>query len=863
MKTTKMLGRFGNGCRNLVPNGLKSAMFLVLGVAMLPMAAEAADKVYLSNGTSYTRLEYLQSTGSQYIDTGIAAKSGTKARIDFSLTSIPSDGGILAARNGTGDTRFYLAYYYGGLIYGYGVLSSAAGSLSANTRYVLESTLEEDNQYVGCAPYAGGTKISRSGAESTTYNYAKTLHLFGANNAGNSAYRVSMKLYGCKIWQKDANGVYQLFRDFVPAKDNSAGTDLTRYGLYDKVEGRFYICGNSNAFGYGEIFCGADDYVVTEAGTRTLESPFIKGGGGLLANYVDECVFDQRSYPSTPEYANSFTGFVAGENSRTTFLGGWWDFGGGVFPVEAIAYERAITLAGSASATNVCECCLAGTSGSGNMLSVKGSSALYTSNFVLGRSTSSGQNSHVEVADGGLLSVSTNLLLSCGTASSNFRYNTGNRLVVSNASSRVVVAGTLGIGNIPTESYGGNPLGGNQVHVTDNALLTASTVSVGSGSRCFDNRLVVNRGGKILCDVLNVNADYHDAKVNQWLAGDGVYVTDGGVLSNSTTTTVGYPSTSSKGSGGVELVVSNGVFFTGSLRFAYGKGATNCTVRLSGPYTEFTIGDANDGGGTRPFGTGEHEKRCEWIFENGVVWNWPAKWQRISYSSAIANCAVIVRTGAKIIGKVGLTCENGLQTKDLLFSIQSEACVTGTSFYVGNLRNCLSVFNATLDVTSDRDYADMTSADSEGSALTVGGPVKYAGAASNDLCVVCGDHPRINAHQGGIGVYNWSRFRFELPNAGYADGCIPVRCAKTFRIKEGCSLEVVGSEAFAKHQRGVRQAQQTLVRAKSIDIAEDVLTVARTGLPKGVSLELRSAPDGINMDLVLKTTLFGLTIMVR
>lgn len=45
MKTTKMLGKFGGSWRNLVPDGLKFAMFLVLGAAMLPMAAEAAGLV--------------------------------------------------------------------------------------------------------------------------------------------------------------------------------------------------------------------------------------------------------------------------------------------------------------------------------------------------------------------------------------------------------------------------------------------------------------------------------------------------------------------------------------------------------------------------------------------------------------------------------------------------------------------------------------------------------------------------------------------------------------------------------------------------------------------------------------------------
>ena len=48
MKTTKMLGKFGGSWRNLVPDGLKFAMFLVLGVAIIPLVVEAETRYYFS-----------------------------------------------------------------------------------------------------------------------------------------------------------------------------------------------------------------------------------------------------------------------------------------------------------------------------------------------------------------------------------------------------------------------------------------------------------------------------------------------------------------------------------------------------------------------------------------------------------------------------------------------------------------------------------------------------------------------------------------------------------------------------------------------------------------------------------------------
>ena len=59
MKTTKMLGKFGGSWRNLVPDGLKFAMFLVLGVAIIPLVVEAETRYYFSQSEADANGNYM------------------------------------------------------------------------------------------------------------------------------------------------------------------------------------------------------------------------------------------------------------------------------------------------------------------------------------------------------------------------------------------------------------------------------------------------------------------------------------------------------------------------------------------------------------------------------------------------------------------------------------------------------------------------------------------------------------------------------------------------------------------------------------------------------------------------------------
>ena len=62
-------------------NIVVTAIAAAFGIAMSPLAVHAA----LPDG--YTKLEYIESSGTQYINTGIVPKTTTRVVVDFSLTT--------------------------------------------------------------------------------------------------------------------------------------------------------------------------------------------------------------------------------------------------------------------------------------------------------------------------------------------------------------------------------------------------------------------------------------------------------------------------------------------------------------------------------------------------------------------------------------------------------------------------------------------------------------------------------------------------------------------------------------------------------------------------------------------------------
>jgi hypothetical protein len=188
---------------------------------------------------NYTQLSYIQSSGTQYIDTNyIPASENLKIYAKFAISKIQSWKSMFGSENGanglwsliaiTNDSS-KLVFYTG--------TSAMVGSIPVSAGQVYELTCQTANGTLtyNCGSTTGSVAVSGSVNKAQTL-YVFTQHSHSASNTANQA--ISMKLYDCKIYD---NGT--LVRDFVPCK-NSNGV----FGMYDMVNEQFYANAGSGSF---------------------------------------------------------------------------------------------------------------------------------------------------------------------------------------------------------------------------------------------------------------------------------------------------------------------------------------------------------------------------------------------------------------------------------------------------------------------------------------------------------------------------------------------------------------------------------------------------------------------------------------
>lgn len=180
----------------------------------------------------YTQVEYIESSGTQFIDTNASMPNGFRAEIDIEFTSVGSSlMGVIGAHNLTSPYgRNYLAAKTGFFEMGLGDGLHDFGSPIDGKRYSIDFCNIYQNQY--CEIDGVDQPLSGSGV-SDSYSSA-TLYIFSVHDGDVWFTKCSSKLYGLKLYDTSE----ELIRDFIPCKDPS-----NEVGLYDTVNGQFY--GNS------------------------------------------------------------------------------------------------------------------------------------------------------------------------------------------------------------------------------------------------------------------------------------------------------------------------------------------------------------------------------------------------------------------------------------------------------------------------------------------------------------------------------------------------------------------------------------------------------------------------------------------
>ena len=202
----------------------------------------------------YTRLEYIESSGTQYIDTGFKPNQNTKMCLDVAFLSAVGNN-IAGVRNSSSDTinRFGVISFSSASKIGAFFRDSSIQAISYNTsRHSYE--LSKSGLIVDGTSYGS----SNNGAFVCTYPI--TLGAWN-NGEGGVSYNNS-KIYGCKIYD---NGT--LVRDYIPAlrSDGIAG-------LYEAVNDTFTASSGSSNFVAGSK---QEEIIATQTSTTgTYKIPF-------------------------------------------------------------------------------------------------------------------------------------------------------------------------------------------------------------------------------------------------------------------------------------------------------------------------------------------------------------------------------------------------------------------------------------------------------------------------------------------------------------------------------------------------------------------------------------------------------------
>lgn len=179
----------------------------------------------------YTRLEYIESNGTQYIDSGFIPNQDTRVYAECVLPiSTGSTQGLFGSRLSSSSSQQYQFVTQGGFYrtdYYNKIVSISSTSYGTNKFFIdknknvtnLNGDLTHTHEY-------------------GTFTCPGNMYIFATNNNGSVYARSTMKLYTMQIYDNDT-----LIRDFVPCK-NASGIA----GLFDIVNGKFYTSNGDGEF---------------------------------------------------------------------------------------------------------------------------------------------------------------------------------------------------------------------------------------------------------------------------------------------------------------------------------------------------------------------------------------------------------------------------------------------------------------------------------------------------------------------------------------------------------------------------------------------------------------------------------------
>lgn len=227
--------------------------------------------------SGYTQVDYIESDGNQYINTGVNADSNLSVKMNFSsnyhiqqrhMGAIKNDNGVYTRHhitiNGSSAVNYLISY-----------------SGQTNSAQNLLSTIDDNKHYLNLDIYNKKVSVDEETPIDLTLQPFDTelnywLFARNSNNSTNMSFAI-MKIYDCKMYYSDV-----LVRDFIPCYRNSDN----EVGLYDLVNNVFYTNQGTGSFTYGNMAPTPDAPIeMVSCGDRT-KNLFDKNNANIINGYI-------------------------------------------------------------------------------------------------------------------------------------------------------------------------------------------------------------------------------------------------------------------------------------------------------------------------------------------------------------------------------------------------------------------------------------------------------------------------------------------------------------------------------------------------------------------------------------------------
>lgn len=187
--------------------------------------------------SGYIQLDYLESDGNQYIDTGIKPDNTTGFKVQLSVNDNQTDIYYLGARENIEDTRFGLGVYQGHFYLGFGTYFSDATNWTISANIPFEANLNYKESGTGDI---NGTYPKNITGTLEGVTFTANIYLFRLNFPGENLPQSSSKIYNYVITKGS-----DVVANFIPCLDDH-GVPC----MYDIVGKQAYYNAGTGQFSY-------------------------------------------------------------------------------------------------------------------------------------------------------------------------------------------------------------------------------------------------------------------------------------------------------------------------------------------------------------------------------------------------------------------------------------------------------------------------------------------------------------------------------------------------------------------------------------------------------------------------------------